>query len=160
MLTMFLWGSIYRPETLLRYLDMLEFFANLVVAMVLFLVSIPLHELSHLLFLKIISTRPQAFKVHWLKCESLSDSYELGSVELVGGEIEVSDFWQERVRLFFFLSGFSGGFGATFFLSFLFLLLIPFPSLNTYFTIPLLAIMAWQFLYGIWEGLERAKKQS
>jgi hypothetical protein len=145
---------------------------NLVLLGVLVILGIPIHELSHLVFIKMVGGRNIKGKITWfgryykekrlfVKAGKRSWAVDIGI--RAGGELEADfpGFWYKREKILSFLIGFSGGFGVTLLCVGIGLLLFinrPSNESLSLICVPFFLEAVWQFQYSIREGIKNRKR--
>ncbi|MAG12432.1 hypothetical protein CL630_01320 [bacterium] len=128
--------------------------SQIILLVVVFLLSFPLHELGHVIAIKILSANQCKLDINWFSFEP--DFSKLSGGELRGSvyikKMTLSDFWLNHPELSYFFIGFSGGCGTVIFLSPLVLILFFIPSSTPSLLTPVLIVMGLDFLYAIKEG--------
>lgn len=128
-------------------------------AVIIFLLSVPLHEFSHFLIYKCLGSK-EKFKITWFNIKKNSD----GSIDIWGrvralneeDSINLPDRWYAgNHKLINFIVGLSGGLGVAIVLITIgiFLVLNRPEGFFSYVCIPFFLVAVFQLLYGIGEGL-------
>ena len=118
----------------------------------LLLLSGPLHELSHRLFLKVMGCKTK-LKIRWLQF-SLRGISGYVNPDNDNGTFVFPATFKNHYKIFSFFLGLSGGWGAAIMMSFGFLFLFYFPEFANWGLRPLLVVIVFQLLYGLKEAIE------
>lgn len=132
---------------------LVQLVAVFLIPVLVFVVTVPLHELFHLLFLRVTKTRGD-ITIKWFQVPSAS-----GVVGYVRIENEaLAGFWENRRKLFYFLLGFSGSAGVAVVLVMLFIVSSMFkifpPHLADLCFVPIMLIIGYNIIYAAQEGFQ------
>lgn len=131
------------------------------IALALLVLSVPLHELAHLLFMKGVFGKTTKFNVIWLRFHFSwkERKFEVhGLVEPENEHLTASSFWMDHVKFLGFMIGLSGGLGVAILFSFGLLFPLFVPSVEPYLLKPLVVVIVFHTVCAIKEGLESVHK--
>mgnify|MGYP001563454829 CR=1 FL=1 len=130
----------------------MNFLLQCLIVLFLLILSVPLHELGHLLTFKLIGSQTK-FRAKWLIFNR--KRWTLGRIEPADGTdyIHIPDFWGTYYKIPCFLALILGGWGVTFL--FLWLrIMAPISSQDfSLWRTPLLIVSTLHFIYGLREAI-------